>query len=92
MVMADDSWYVVRNTPGVTGFVGAGNRPVPLEPEEVQAILRQMGYREPRPGSPYSVGDTVRVISGPFANFSGDGGRGEHGAGPVAGRRLHVRS
>jgi len=71
MVMADDAWYVVRNTPGVTGFVGAGNRPVPLEPEEVKAILRQMGYQEPKPRVPYSVGDTVRVISGPFANFSG---------------------
>src|SRR5690625_517759 len=71
MVMADDSWYVVRNTPGVTGFVGAGNRPVPLEQEEVRNILRQMGYREPRPRVPYSVGDPVRVIAGPFANFSG---------------------
>src|SRR5690606_12356302 len=71
MVMSDDSWYVVRNTPGVTGFVGAGNRPIPLDKEEVKEILRQMGYREPRPKVPYQVGDPVRVISGPFANFTG---------------------
>lgn len=71
MVLSDDSWYVVRNTPGVTGFVGAGNRPIPLDKEEVRAILLQMGYREPRPRVPYEVGETVRVIAGPFANFTG---------------------
>jgi len=49
MILSDDSWYVVRNTPGVTGFVGAGNKPVPLDESEVKAILRQMGYDEPRP-------------------------------------------
>ncbi len=52
MIMTDDSWYVVRNTPGVTGFVGssgAGSKPTPLMPEEVQAILRQMGMEETRP-------------------------------------------
>lgn len=71
MVLSDDSWYVVRNTPGVTGFVGAGNRPIPLSREEVRNILHQMGYREPRPRVPFEVGDVVRVISGPFANFTG---------------------
>lgn len=71
MVMSDDSWYVVRNTPGVTGFVGSGNRPIPLDEEEVRDILRQMGYQEPRPRVPFEVGTPVRVIDGPFANFTG---------------------
>ncbi|MFS8535067.1 MAG: transcription termination/antitermination protein NusG [Limnochordales bacterium] len=71
MILSDDSWYVVRNTPGVTGFVGAGNKPVPLDESEVKAILRQMGYDEPRPKVAFQKGTPVRVISGPFANFTG---------------------
>ena len=71
MVMSDDSWYVVRNTPGVTGFVGSGTRPLPLEPEEVKAILKQLGFDEARPRVAFSPGDVVRVISGPFENFDG---------------------
>jgi len=71
MVMSDDSWYVVRNTPGVTGFVGSGTRPLPLEPEEVKAILKQLGFDEARPRVAFSPGDAVRVISGPFENFDG---------------------
>ncbi|OUM98228.1 MAG: transcription termination/antitermination protein NusG [Firmicutes bacterium ZCTH02-B6] len=71
MIISDDSWYVVRNTPGVTGFVGAGNKPVPLDESEVKAILRQMGYDEPRPKVAFQKGTQVRVISGPFANFTG---------------------
>jgi len=71
MVMSDDSWYVVRNTPGVTGFVGSGNRPIPLEPDEVRAILKQLGFDEAKPKVAFAVGDTVRVVSGPFENFSG---------------------
>ncbi|MBC7344016.1 MAG: transcription termination/antitermination factor NusG, partial [Clostridia bacterium] len=49
MVITDDSWHMVRSTPGVTGFVGSGSRPVPLQPHEVRQILRQMGVEEPRP-------------------------------------------
>ena len=68
MIMTDDSWYVVRNTPGVTGFVGAsgaGAKPVPLQPKEVQAILRQMGIQEPKPTVDFEVGDKVKVkVSG----------------------------
>ena len=71
MVMSDDSWYVVRNTPGVTGFVGSGNKPIPLDIEEVKAILKQMGFDETRPRIAFEVGDVVRVISGPFQNFDG---------------------
>lgn len=74
MIMTDDSWYVVRNTPGVTGFVGAsgaGSKPIPLQPKEVQAILRQMGIQEPKPTVDYEVGDKVKVKDGPFADFVG---------------------
>jgi len=57
MLMSDDSWYVVRNTPGVTGFVGSGSKPLPLQQKEVDLILRQMGVEEPRPKFDFSIGD-----------------------------------
>ncbi|WP_026688639.1 transcription termination/antitermination protein NusG [Alteribacter aurantiacus] len=74
MVMTDDSWYVVRNTPGVTGFVGsagAGSKPTPLLPEEVDAILRQMGVEEPKAAVDFEIKEPVKVKEGPFANFIG---------------------
>jgi transcriptional antiterminator NusG len=71
MIMGDDSWYVVRNTPGVTGFVGSGNRPIPLQPIEVKSILRHMGMDEPKPKILFAVGENVRVTSGPFSGFVG---------------------
>jgi transcription termination/antitermination protein NusG len=71
MVMDDESWYVVRNTPGVTGFVGSGTRPVPLEDSEVKTILRQMRAEEPRVKVGFQVGQTVRIIDGPFVDFAG---------------------
>ncbi len=71
MVVTDDSWYVVRNTPGVTGFVGSGVKPIPLEADEAQTILEQMGFEQPRSKAHYSLGETVKVIAGPFLNFSG---------------------
>lgn len=67
MYMNDDSWYVVRNTRGVTGFVGPGSKPVPLTEEEV----RTMGVEEFLPVMDYEVGDNVRVNSGPLENFIG---------------------
>ncbi|UNC93337.1 transcription termination/antitermination protein NusG [Candidatus Contubernalis alkalaceticus] len=69
MIMEDDSWYVVRNTPGVTGFVGPGSKPVPLAAAEVQQILKQMGEVEPRSRARFDAGEQIRVIEGPFANF-----------------------
>ncbi|HHX50940.1 MAG TPA: transcription termination/antitermination protein NusG [Clostridia bacterium] len=72
MKMTDDSWYVVRNTPGVTGFVGTGSKPVPLQVNEVNQILRQMGVDEPRAKIDLEVGQHVRVASGPFENFIGN--------------------
>ena len=71
MVLTDDSWYVVRNTTGVTGFVGTGSKPVPLADNEVQMILRQMGYEEAVLRLDYSVGEKVRVIDGSFAGVTG---------------------
>jgi transcriptional antiterminator NusG len=74
IVMTDDSWYVVRNTPGVTGFVGstgAGSKPIPLLPEEAAVILKRMGMDEKRIEIDLFVGDSVTVKEGPFAEFAG---------------------
>jgi transcriptional antiterminator NusG len=73
MDMTDDSWHLVKSTPKVTGFVGAGTRPSPLPAEEVETILRQMelGAEKPKPKSVFQKGDKVRVVEGPFVNFSG---------------------
>lgn len=74
IVMTDDSWYVVRNTPGVTGFVGSagsGSKPTPLLPEEVVGLLKRMGVEEKRIDVNYEIGETVRVKEGPFTNFTG---------------------
>jgi transcriptional antiterminator NusG len=71
MNMTDDSWYVVRNTPGVTGFVGTGAKPIPLLESEVTAILRQMGMEEQRTVVDFAVNQSVRVITGPFKDFIG---------------------
>ena len=75
MMMTDESWYVVRNTPGVTGFVGsagAGSKPNPLLPEEVRFILKQMGLKEKTIDVELDVGEQVRIQSGPFANQIGE--------------------
>jgi transcription termination/antitermination protein NusG len=71
MAMTDESWYVVRNTPGVTGFVGSGNKPVALQEDEVKAILKQMRVEAPRVKVAFSKGQSVRIIDGPFADFIG---------------------
>lgn len=71
MIMTDDSWYVVRNTTGVTGFVGTGAKPVPLHDSEAKSLLKQMGVEEPKTKIDLSVGQSVRVNSGPFENFMG---------------------
>ena len=71
MAMSDESWYVVRNTPGVTSFVGSGNRPLPLDENEVKKILKQMGVETPKFKVQYAKGQSVRVKDGPFAEFIG---------------------
>lgn len=71
MKMDEDSWYVVRNTPGVTGFVGMGNDPTPLRPEEVKAIIDRMETSGPHFVPKFRVGERVRIIDGPFNDFIG---------------------
>jgi transcriptional antiterminator NusG len=70
MVMSDESWYVVRNTPGVTSFVGSGNKPVPLQEHELRSILKQV-KQEPQIRVEFRLGESVRVVDGPFADFLG---------------------
>jgi transcription termination/antitermination protein NusG len=73
MVMSDEAWYVVRNTPGVTSFVGSGTRPVPLMEEEMRSILKQATKEAEKPKTKisFSKGQSVRVIDGPFTEFIG---------------------
>src|SRR6266567_8191049 len=72
MVMSDESWYVVRNTPGVTSFVGSGNKPVPLQENEIRGIQKQVKAEAPTKVSvEYEVGENVRVTDGPFTDFHG---------------------
>jgi transcriptional antiterminator NusG len=71
MVMNDDSWYVVRNTPGVTGFVGMGNKPTPLRTEEVTSILKRMEAEAPKVKVTFKPGQKVRIVDGPFNDFMG---------------------
>ncbi len=69
MILDEESWYVVRNTPGVTGFVGSGTEPIPLSQEEVDKILERMEEEKPRIRLSFRVGETVRITEGPFADF-----------------------
>ena len=71
MILSEESWYVVRNTPGVTGFVGMGNEPTALRPEEVQQILRRMEAEAPLVKVTFKVGERVRIVDGPFNDFRG---------------------
>ncbi|MBP7212615.1 MAG: transcription termination/antitermination protein NusG [Anaerolineaceae bacterium] len=71
MILEEDSWFVVRNTPGVTGFVGMGDDPTPLRSEEVQSILRRMENDAPTFKVTYKAGDRVRIVDGPFNDFRG---------------------
>ncbi len=71
MILSEESWYVVRNTPGVTGFVGMGNDPTPLRPEEVSQIIKRMEAEAPRVKVTYKAGQKVRIIDGPFNDFIG---------------------
>lgn len=75
MVLTDESWYVVRNTPGVTGFIGSsggGAKPTPLLPEEADRLLRQMGFEKQAIGElDLVVGDVIEVLDGPFEHFQG---------------------
>ena len=71
MILSEESWYVVRNTPGVTGFVGMGNDPTPLRPDEVAHILKRMEAEAPHVKVSFKQGERVRIIDGPFNDFRG---------------------
>jgi transcriptional antiterminator NusG len=71
MILTEESWYVVRNTPGVTGFVGMGNDPTPLRPDEVAHILKRMEAEAPHVKVSFKQGERVRIIDGPFNDFRG---------------------
>jgi len=71
LTLTEESWYVVRNTPGVTGFVGMGNSPTPLRPEEVAQIVKRMEAEAPTVKVTYKVGERVRIVDGPFNDFRG---------------------
>lgn len=71
MDVTEDSWYVVRNTPNVTGFVGTGTTPSPISDDEVKAIQKRMGVEEPKYSIDYTVGQLVSITDGPFKGFDG---------------------
>ena len=71
MIVTDDSWYVVRNTPNVTGFVGAGTTPVPVSLGEIENLKKRMGVETPQYKIEVKAGDSVKIIDGPFKDFDG---------------------
>ncbi len=71
MIVTDASWYVVRNTPNVTGFIGLGTTPTPIDPAEIESIKKRMGVAEPKYKVDVRKGDMIQVIDGPFKNFDG---------------------
>ncbi len=71
MVVTEDSWYIVRNTPNVTGFVGTGTTPSPMSEDEIKVIQKRMGVEEPKFNIDYSVGELVNITDGPFKGFDG---------------------
>ena len=83
MVVTDDSWYVVRNTPRVTGFVGAGTTPAPLSAEEMEILLKRMGQDEPKYKIEVVEGELVKITDGPFKDFDGKVSEIDHAKGKI---------
>jgi transcriptional antiterminator NusG len=71
MKMSEDAWYIVRNTPSVTGFVGSGSEPTPVEEDEIDKIMKRMGRAEPKHKIDYKIGEVVNITDGPFKGFDG---------------------
>ncbi|AZR74706.1 transcription termination/antitermination protein NusG [Anoxybacter fermentans] len=71
MIMTEETWYIVRNTPGVTGFISSGTKPLPLPEDEVKEILKSMGIKEARPEINFEKGQSVKITDGPFEEFIG---------------------
>lgn len=83
MIVTDDSWYVVRNTPNVTGFVGSGTTPTPISEDEVKALLQRMGVEEPKYKIDVETGTPVKITDGPFKEFEGKVAEVDEGRGKV---------
>lgn len=71
MKMSEDAWYIVRNTPNVTGFVGTGNEPTPVSDDEMEKIKKRMGVEDPKHKIDFAVGEVVSIVDGPFKGFDG---------------------
>lgn len=71
MVVTDDSWYVVRNTPNVTGFIGSGTTPTPVDNKEIEALIKRVSAEEPSHTIDLEINDLIRISDGPFKNFEG---------------------
>src|SRR5688572_30016036 len=71
MKMSEDAWYIVRNTPSVTGFVGSGTEPTPVSEEEIEKIQKRMGVAQPKHKMDFRIGEVVSIIDGPFKAFDG---------------------
>jgi len=83
MVVTDDSWYVVRNTPNVTGFVGSGTIPTPISEEEIKFLQKRMGVEEPKFKVDFIINDLVRITDGPFKDYEGKVGEIDEAKGKV---------
>lgn len=71
MKLTDETWYIIRNTPGVTGFVGAGTAPTPVSESEITKIKRRMGVEDPKHNIDYKIGEVISITDGPFKGFDG---------------------
>lgn len=71
MKLSEDAWYIVRNTPSVTGFVGSGTEPSPVSTEEIEKIQKRMGLEQPKHKIDFSIGEVVNIVDGPFKGFDG---------------------
>jgi len=71
MIVTDDSWYVVRNTPNVTGFVGSGTIPVPVSQEEVDVMRKRMGVKDAKYKSDFAIKENIKIVDGPFVGYDG---------------------
>ena len=71
MKLTDETWYIIRNTPGVTGFVGTGTEPTPVSESEIVKIKRRMGVEEPKHNIDFKIGEVISIIDGPFKSFDG---------------------
>jgi transcriptional antiterminator NusG len=83
MIVTDDSWYVVRNTPNVTGFIGSGTTPTPIDQKEIDGLLKRISSAEPQQKIDVEIGDIVKITDGPFKNFEGKISNVDHERGRI---------